>query len=91
MIFLAWLCCTGTELSADLAVDDATAGTVNLKNCLASVGTTGDGGTAAVHDSYPIQALRDEYAPFRKMLYSAVIGGASLEASIPIPEVVCVV
>lgn len=42
-----------------------------------SVGTTGDGGKAAVHRSYPIAALRDEYAWSRKKLYSAVIAEAS--------------
>ena len=42
-----------------------------------SVGTTGDGGKAAVHRSYPITALRDEYAWSRKKLYSAVIAEAS--------------
>lgn len=55
-----------------------------------SVGTTGDGGKAAVHPSYPITASKDEYACSRKTLYSAVIAGASLETGISIPEMVSV-
>ena len=62
MICVVWLCCTGTELSANLAVDNATAEAVAeasiVVNRLAGSGTTGDGGTAAVHPSYPYRGIK---------------------------------
>ena len=79
MICVVWTRCTGTELCAGLAVDDAMVEArddsgyiVWTSNGLTSVGTTGDGGKAAVHPSYPNALSRDEYALSRKTLYFEV-------------------
>ena len=58
---------TDTELSAFVVESSAVAVAEAEDELVAttgynSVGTAGDGGKAAVHRSYPIAALRDEYA-----------------------------
>lgn len=54
---------------------------------VAKAGTTGDGGTAAVHASYPNHVLRDEYLSSKKALYSAVTAEASFVVSVdPVKE-----
>ena len=46
-------------------------------NSVAKAGTTGDGGNTAVHCSYPMKSLKDEYLLSKKVLYSAVTTEAS--------------
>ena len=65
-----------------VAVDDTVAGAGNvfsdaLLSSVAKAGTTGDGGNAAVHASYPMNSLKDEYSLVKKALNSVVIAEAS--------------
>ena len=82
IICVSLICRTATELSA-VVVESSAVAVAKAGDELVptsgynSVGTTGDGGKAAVHPWYPIMVLRDQYARSRKMLYASVIAEVS--------------
>lgn len=79
MICVEWTCpsvakgSATAELSAGVVEANAVA---EAGDRFTNAGMTGDGGKVAVHPSYPIMALREEYALFRKTLNSAVLDEA---------------
>ncbi len=81
MICVVLICRTDTCLSVVVAEGkadpDAGYALVEIMSCVyTNGGTAGEGGKAAVHPSYPNQALRDEYFSFKKTLYSEVLADA---------------
>ena len=80
MICVVLICLTDTGLSVVVAEGKAAPDTgdgpvlrVSCTSPFANRGTTGDGGKEAVHLSYPIQELRDEYLASRNTLKEEVI------------------
>lgn len=78
MICVVLICLTDTGLSVVVAEGKAAPDTgdgplVSCTSPFANRGTTGDGGKEAVHLSYPIQELRDEYLSSRNTLKEEVI------------------